>query len=486
MKLSRIIADIDPLEIKGDPEIEVSNIVNDSRDAGDGDLFICITGFNTDGHKYIDQAYSRGTRIFVIEREIENYRTDCTYIFVKDSRKAMGYIASAFYNYPLRELKLIGVTGTNGKTTTTFLIKSILEHVGNRVGLIGTIEVQVPGNSYPSTRTTPESLELYHYFREMVDRGVTHVVMEVSSHALDLNRVAGMEFDASVFTNISRDHLDYHESIKDYLRAKCRLFEIVKPEGYGIVNLDDKYSEEVCDSTRGDILTYGITGDADFRSVNISVGPEGASFCLNGKDFCVDLNLTGRFNVYNALASIAVSRSLGVNYGDIRDGLEGIKGVPGRFELIKEGQNFSVVVDYAHTPDGMKNVLDTARNLAKNRVIVVFGCGGDRDRSKRSVMGRLGAELADYSIITSDNPRSEDEEDIIAQIERGIEEMSEPGTYDVFIDRREAIFRAVEEAREGDMVLIIGKGHETYQVFKDKTIHFDDREVAREALRERG
>ncbi|MFW6238108.1 MAG: Mur ligase family protein, partial [Halanaerobiales bacterium] len=269
MKLSRIIADITPLEVKGDPEIEINNIVNDSREVETGDLFVCITGFKTDGHKYIDQAYSRGARAFLIEKDIEDYREDCTFVLVDDSREAMGYIASVFYGYPLEELNLIGVTGTNGKTTTTFLLKSILEHVDYMTGLIGTIEVQVPGNSYPSTRTTPESLELYRYFREMADRGVTHVVMEVSSHALDLNRVAGMEFDIGVFTNISRDHLDYHESIEDYLQAKCKLFEKIKPGGSGIINRDDSYSDEVRKSTRGSVLTYGIKGNADFRAVNI-------------------------------------------------------------------------------------------------------------------------------------------------------------------------------------------------------------------------
>ncbi|ACL69660.1 UDP-N-acetylmuramoyl-L-alanyl-D-glutamate--2,6-diaminopimelate ligase [Halothermothrix orenii] len=487
MKISELIKDITPVETRGDLDKEIDNIVYDSRQVTDNSLFICIEGFNTDGHKYIDKAIKKGAVAVVIEKDLEVYSEDITYIRVNDSRETMGYLASTFYNYPLKNLSLIGVTGTNGKTTTTYLIKAILEEAGFNTGLVGTIKNIIGDETLPATRTTPESLDLYRLFARMVDSGVTHAVMEVSSHALDLKRVEGMEFKIGVFTNISQDHLDYHKSLDEYLKAKSRLFRQLEPGGWAVVNIDDSHSDKIIKSTTGNIITYGIEGDCDLKANEINLSPTGVSYHVSGKEsFKIDLNLTGLFNVYNSLAAISCGHVLGINGETIKAGIEKVQGVAGRFELVNEGQDFAVVVDYAHTPDGMENVLETAREFVKGNIIVVFGCGGDRDKGKRPLMGKIATQLGDYCIITSDNPRSEDPMEIIKDIEKGIqEEVISDTPYVKEPDRRKAIFSAINSARKDDMVIIFGKGHETYQIFKDKTIPFDDREVAREALKNR-
>lgn len=486
MKLSEIIQDIDPLEIIGEKEQEIKDIFYDSRQVEKDSLFICIEGFNTDGHLYIDKAIKNGAKAVLIEKDIEDYGQGITYIRVKDSRRSMASIAAAFYNYPLKKLKLIGVTGTNGKTTTTYLIKAILESAGYKTGLIGTIKNIIGNKTLPATRTTPESLDLYRLFDKMVKEGISYAVMEVSSHALDLDRVIGMEFKIGVFTNITQDHLDYHKSIDEYLKAKIRLFKQLEKGGYAVLNFDDPHTEQIIDATQGQVFTYAINNKANVKAENINLTPRGVSFLVSGNEnLQVNLNLTGLFNVYNSLAAISCGRVLGIDDNQIKKGLEGVSGVPGRFELIDEGQDFAVVVDYAHTPDGMENVLKTAREFVKGRILVVFGCGGDRDKGKRPLMGEIGVRYGDIAFLTSDNPRSEDPVEIINEIEAGIQETNDDVIYEKITDRKEAINEAIFKARPEDMVIIFGKGHETYQIFKDKTIPFDDREVARQALRMR-
>lgn len=483
MKLSSIIQDIDPLAVRGRVEREINNIVYDSREVGDRDLFICISGFETDGHLYIDQALDRGAVAVVVEEEPARYVPGITYIRVGDSRETMSYLANSFFEYPLEQLDLIGVTGTNGKTTTTYLIKSILEEAGYNTGLIGTIKNIIGNTTVPASRTTPESLDLYRLFYRMVENDIDYVVMEVSSHALDLKRVQGMEFAIAVFTNISQDHLDYHKTFDLYLEAKSQLFSQLADGGRGIVNIDDLHSDYILEACSEEVLGYGIDSEAEFVGDDIRLSATGVDFTVRGQvELGISLHLAGRFNVYNALAAIAAASALGVTPGDIKNGLESIEGVPGRFELIERGQGFAVVVDYAHTPDGMKNVLETASEIVMGKIIVVFGCGGDRDREKRPIMARVAARYGDYSILTSDNPRSEKPIAIIRDIEDGIKELNKNANYTILANRRKAIYKAIKEAKKGDVIIIFGKGHESYQVFADKTIHFDDREVAKEAL----
>lgn len=484
MIIQELIRNINPLQITGELNQDITSIVYDSRQVKEGSLFICIKGFKLDGHDFIDKAIQNGAVAILIEKELSECKKGITYIQVEDSRKSMADLAATFYNYPQEKLNLIGVTGTNGKTTTTYLIKAILDQAGFKTGLIGTIKNIIGGKTLPATRTTPESLDLYELYDRMLKEGVSHVVMEVSSHALDLKRVAGMKFSIGIFTNITQDHLDYHKSFAEYLKAKTRLFSQLKEDGFAVVNIDDPGSSKIIKASRGTVVTYGINNQADIRAEEIKLEPTGVSFEVKGKrDFSIQMKLTGLFNVYNTLAAISCGYALGLRNDTIKAGLENVNGVEGRFELVDEGQDFAVVVDYAHTPDGMENVLKTALEFVEGEIIVVFGCGGDRDRGKRPLMGQISARYGNYSVLTSDNPRSEDPLSILREIEEGIKEMAEDIPYKIIPDRKEAIFHAIERARKNDMVIIFGKGHETYQIFKDKTISFDDREVAREAIR---
>jgi len=407
MELKRLIKDIKPMEIKGSLDIDIKKLAYDSRQVKKGSLFICIKGFKNDGHDFITSAVQNGARALLI-------------------------------------LQLIGVTGTNGKTTTTYLIKAILEKGGIKTGLIGTIKIIIGDKTLPATRTTPESLDLYELFAKMVEAGISHVVMEVSSHALDLKRVTGMGFQIAVFTNITQDHLDYHKSIADYLKAKMRLFQQVKDNGTAVINIDDLHSQEIIKASRGRIITYGTRKNGDLLGVDITISPQGAAFQLQGiREFAVKIKLTGLFNVYNSLAAISCGIALGLSNQEIKEGLEGVNGVDGRFELINEGQDFAVIVDYAHTPDGMENVLKTALEFIRGNIIIVFGCGGDRDRMKRPMMGQIAAKYGGITVITSDNPRSEEPLEIIKEIESGIKINSR---YIIKPDRREAIFYAINQA----------------------------------------
>jgi len=483
MDLAKIINGLEIEYIKGEKALEINEIRYDSRDVEKGDLFICIQGFKTDGHKYIDDVIDKEANVVVIDKELDSYDNSITYIKVADSRKAMAVLAKNFFENPLKEIDLIGVTGTNGKTTTTYLIKEILNQSGYKTGLIGTIEVFNGEESINASRTTPESLDIYRYLAKMREKGVKYTVMEVSSHALALNRVDTMDFKAAVFTNLTQDHLDYHKTMDRYAAEKAKLFKKLKSDGTAIINNDDNYAQLFKDTTQQDIITYGIEKESELQPNEIELSLEGVKFNLN--DFKYNLNLTGKFNIYNSLAAVGVAKSLGIKEDLIKKSLEGIEGIPGRFETINRGQDFTVIVDYAHTPDSMINVLRAVQHFEHNDIIVVFGCGGERDKKKRPIMGEIAVQYSDYVVVTTDNPRSEVPETIIEEIVEGIKESEYSTPYTIEVEREDAIYEAVGKAKKGDVVVIIGKGHETYQVFADKTIDFNDKAVAKAAIQKK-
>ena len=492
MRLEELIRPLLLKEVTGNPGVEIRGVETDSRRVRPGDLFIALRGFTVDGHRYVPEAVRRGAAAVVAEEAVE---APVPVVRVPDTRRAMAVLAATFYRHPTRELKLIGVTGTNGKTTTSHLIQTILNDRGTPAGLIGTIHMRIGDRSYPVRNTTPEAVDLQRSFRWMCDEGCRYAVIEASSHALDLGRTRGCEFHAAVFTNLTRDHLDYHGTMEKYREAKGLLFSQLgnrfsdEPgeNRYAVLNADDDASAYFARITPQQVITYGIESPADVRAENIQIRSEGTSFTLRTFRGSIDvrLQLVGKFSVYNALAAAAVALAEGVPLEAIRGSLEAVTGVAGRFEKVDEGQPFTVLVDYAHTPDSLQNVLETIRGFARGSVYCVVGCGGDRDRGKRPRMARIAAEHSDVVILTSDNPRSEDPEAIIADMLEGLDgEMRERTV--TLVDRREAIRYAVDRAAPGDVVLIAGKGHETYQEIKGVRYDFDDREVAREALRARG
>lgn len=483
-----------PRRVIGSLDIMIAGVAYNSKKVEKDYLFTCIKGFRLDGHDFAAEAVARGAVAVLAERELP-LPPAVTQIIVDDTRQALAQVAAWFYDYPSRQLTVIGVTGTNGKTSTTHLIKAILESNGHPVGLIGTIYNQIGQEKLPVTNTTPESLDLQDLFARMVAAGMKYVVMEVSSHALALQRVAATEFDVAVFTNLTQDHLDFHPTMEDYLEAKLKLFRGLGQEAvknrrkYAIINMDDSYGNVFAGNTRGEVHTYAINNEeAEFRAAAIDVRRDGLSFDLLTPygNFPVKMRMSGYFTVYNALAAAAVGFNEGIAPEKIQAALATMPGVPGRFELIDEGQEFTVVVDYAHTPDGLENVLRTARDLTAGRLIAVFGCGGDRDRKKRPLMGEVSARLSDFTVLTSDNPRSEDPLAILAEIEAGVTSLVGKEKYVVIPDRREAIDYALRMARPGDVVVIAGKGHENYQIVGDRVLPFDDREVARQCLRGMG
>lgn len=474
----------------GNLNTDFSKVHYDSRKISKGDIFVAISGFKADGHNYIRQALEAGASGVVLEKE-EFKPEDIPWIKVGDSRLALSRLSAFVYDYPSSKLRLIGVTGTNGKTTTTFLIEKILMEAGEKTGLLGTIENRIAGKRLETHHTTPESPDLNGLFARMLDEGVETAVMEVSSHALSLKRVADCEFDVGVFTNLTQDHMDFHPSVEDYLMSKAMLFRQLsrgnKPGGkYAVINIDSPYAGDIISVTSVPVVTYGIDNQANVRAENIRVTSMGTSFRVSGLGMEADLNLklVGRFNVYNALAACTVGLMENINSEIIKNALEDTAGIPGRFETVNEGQDFGVIVDYAHTPDGLHNILRTAREITKGRVITVFGCGGDRDRSKRPLMGEAAAVHSDFCIITSDNPRSEVPHGIIEDILPGVQKIT--SDYRIIENRRDAIREAIRMARRGDTVIIAGKGHEDYQLIGDDVLHFDDREEAREVLRSLG
>ncbi|MHB1127118.1 MAG: UDP-N-acetylmuramoyl-L-alanyl-D-glutamate--2,6-diaminopimelate ligase [Bacillota bacterium] len=485
--LRRLFEDLTIDWVTGSLDIEVTGLHHDSRKIQPGSLFVCVEGFHTDGHNYIGDAINRGAVAVVVSKAVSAL-PGITVVRIPEGRTGMAVLAANYYDHPSRKLRMIGVTGTNGKTTTTHLIEQVLRRAGHRVGLIGTIGNKIGGHVLPATHTTPESLELQALLAQMVDAGAGYVVMEVSSHALALSRVDGADYGIGVFTNLTQDHLDFHRDMAEYLEAKGRLFTGIVPDRgvskYAVVNRDDPYHQYIVQKTSVPLITYGIDHQAQVKALNVQVRSAGVSFTIEYSCGKIDLNLkmTGKFSVYNALAAWIIGWQEGIPPLVIKEALEEATGVAGRFELVNEAQDFSVIVDYAHTPDGLENVLSAARSFVQGRLITVFGCGGDRDRGKRPLMGEVAARLSDYCIITSDNPRTEDPEAIIADIIPGV--LRVPGAqYRVVPDRRQAIGEALQIAQKKDLVMIAGKGHETYQIIKDRVLPFDDREVAREFLR---
>jgi UDP-N-acetylmuramoyl-L-alanyl-D-glutamate--2,6-diaminopimelate ligase len=477
--LRELLAALPDAEMRGDPAVPVSGLAYRSSDAGPHFLFFCVPGTKVDGHDFAAEAAARGATAVLVERWLD-LPDAVTQARVPSVRAAMGLVASAFYGRPSDRMVLVGVTGTNGKTTTTYILEAVFRAAGLVPGVIGTTGARVDGAPVPIERTTPEAPDFHRLLAEMIHRGVQAVAMEVSSHGLDQHRVGGARYACSVFTNLSQDHLDYHGTIEEYYRAKARLFT---PEmsDRAAVNVDPSEGRRLVDEIGGSIpvITYGVADDADVRATDVDVGSDGVSFRVDGRE--VRSPLRGAFNVQNILAALAAARQVGIDEDVAIRGIGAVRDVPGRFEPVDAGQSFQVLVDYAHTPDSVENVLRAARVLAgAGRVLVVLGCGGDRDRGKRPLMGEAATRLADLAVITSDNPRSEDPLSIIAEIEPGARLGG--GRYVIEPDRREAIGHALREARPSDVVVIAGKGHETGQEFADRTIPFDDRVVAREEL----
>jgi UDP-N-acetylmuramoyl-L-alanyl-D-glutamate--2,6-diaminopimelate ligase len=475
MMLRELSAALSPTEIVGDGSVEITDLAYAAGGVRAGALFFCVPGSRADGHDFAPAALERGAAALVVERRLP---LEVPQVVVADARAAMPSAAAAFFGHPTRELEVAGVTGTTGKTTTAYLLYAILEAAGRRPGLMGTVESRIGGERRPAVRTTPEAIDLQRAFRAMLDAGDRSVALEATSHGSELGRLAGVRFAALAFTNLTEEHLDFHGSMERYYAAKRRLFVGPEPPP-AAVNLGDRYGRELAEELRAlgraPVLTFGFAGKAEIRPE----GLENGRFRAGGIE--LETRLRGRFNVENVLAAVAVALLLDVPDAAIAEGVAAVEGVPGRFETVEEGQPFTVVVDYSHKPGALENVLRAARDLATGRVLCVFGCGGDRDRVKRPLMGSIAAELADLAIVTSDNPRSEDPLAIIEEVVAGA-----PGRLEIEPDRRAAIARAVEAAEPGDVVVIAGKGHEQGQELAGEILPFDDREVAREALRSLG
>ncbi len=483
MRLSALLERLPSAELAlGDPALDVSEVTHDSRRVAANALFVAIRGLASDGNRFVEAARRKGAAAVCSE---ERAQGEGAWIRVKDAREALAVFSAAILGDPAEGLDLVGITGTNGKTTTAYLVDSALRTAGEPCGLVSTIEYRVGGSMTPAARTTPESADLQTLFREMVDAGCRRAVLEVSSHALALKRVHGLTFRVAVFTNLTRDHLDFHGDLDAYFAAKKILFEsLLRPDGRAIVNIDDDRSRELIAASRAAVWTYSVDNPAaDLFADEVQLSLTGTRFRARtpAGALAIETPLIGRFNVRNALAALGAALALGLELEVAGRGVAALRGVPGRAERVLAGQDFTVLVDYAHTDDGLKNLLETVRALKPARLITVFGCGGDRDRSKRPLMGAVASRLSDLVVLTSDNPRSEPPEAILAEIQRGIPAARARETI-VIPERREAIARALESAATDDVVVIAGKGHESYQVLRDRTVPFDDRQVAREIL----
>ncbi len=504
MRLADLLSELKQVDFRGDAEIEITGLAYDSRQVKDGYLFVALRGHSLDGHDYIEDAVERGAVALVTEA-FNGTPEKIAAVRVPNSREALSKLAARFYDEPATGLSLVGITGTNGKTTTSYLLESILRAAGAKPGVIGTINYRLGGKTYPAPVTTPESLDLMRLLREMADEGVTDVIMEVSSHALDQNRTADCPFKIAVFTNLSRDHLDYHQTMEAYFKAKSRLFSGLpatqgKGPNYAIINRDDPKGTELIRLTQAPVMTYGLGRDCDLRADGVTADFTGigARLITPVGEAAVRSPLLGVFNIHNILAATGAAVALGIALDDVVTGIEQLRVVPGRLETVPNTRGLRIVVDYAHTPDALAKTMQTLKPLAEGKLITVFGCGGDRDKGKRYEMGLAAGQQSDLVVITSDNPRSEDPSSIIAQVEKGIQESglpkgrwssSRPGSpsrgYRVEVDRRKAIRMAVAMASTKDLVLIAGKGHEDYQIIGGKRRHFDDREEAGLAASER-
>lgn len=476
MLLSELLKDV---EVIDDPigDTEISEIVYDSRKVVPGCVFVAISGVGIDAHTFVNDALGKGAVCAVVEKDGFDRA-----VKVKDTRRALTVMCANFYGNPAKKFKLIGVTGTNGKTTSTYLLKHILEKCGYKVGLIGTIQNMVGDRVMETHYTTPEPMQLQGLFKIFADEGVDYAVMEVSSHSLAQERVAGLEFEAAIFTNLTQDHLDFHKTMDNYMRAKAKLFTVAKT---GVFNADDEYSQPMSDIASCKKLTYSAKDKtADFYACDIEYRPSGVSYDLvHGEENSrVEIDIPGRFTVYNSLGVLAACTAVGIPLDKAVESLKTCGGVKGRVEVVPTKGNYTILIDYAHTPDALENVLNTVREVSAGRLVVLFGCGGDRDRTKRPKMGAAAFSLADFCIVTSDNPRSEDPDAIIADIMEGVKDMDTPHV--VISDRKEAIAYAIQNAKENDVIVLAGKGHETYQILADKTIHFDEREVIAQVYRD--
>jgi UDP-N-acetylmuramoyl-L-alanyl-D-glutamate--2,6-diaminopimelate ligase len=485
MRLRELIKGIVVTGISGGLDTEITSVVYDSRKASPGSLFTAVKGMKDDGSVYIGKALDAGARAVVSEGYAGDRPEGVTFITTPDARRAMALTAAAFYGYPATKLSLVGITGTNGKTTTSYLVRAVLESTGAGVGLLGTISYEVGGRKLPAPNTTPESVDLQEYLARMRDAGAKYAVLEVSSHSVSLQRVAGCEFKVRVFTNFTQDHLDFHGDMESYYEAKKGFF--TEGPGACVINMDDPKGADLAASAGGRVLTYGIDKKADVYADGITLGPDGMEFTIvtGAGRARIKSPLVGRHNAYNILAASAACIALGMDLDDVAKGIGSMRDVPGRFERVEAGQDFTVLVDYAHTEDALERAMAAVREFTPGRLITLFGCGGDRDKTKRPKMGRAAARMSDIVVLTSDNPRTEDPVKILDEVESGvIDEGSKKkgATYFVIPDRNEAICLAVRMARSGDTVLLAGKGHEDYQIVGTTKAHFDDREAAREAI----
>ncbi|WP_339062302.1 UDP-N-acetylmuramoyl-L-alanyl-D-glutamate--2,6-diaminopimelate ligase [Tepidibacillus marianensis] len=491
MELRQLIEPLLTAKVIGNLDVEINGLEVDSRKVTLGRLFICLPGFTVDGHDFAPKAVENGAVALLCERELP---LAVPQVIVKDVRFAMAFLADRYFGHPSQRMKMIGVTGTNGKTTTTHLIDKILTDCGHTTGLIGTIKMKIGNEVFDVKNTTPDALDLQKSLAKMVEAGVEYTSMEVSSHALDMGRVRGVRYHIGVFTNLTQDHLDYHHTMEEYRNAKGLLFsqlgnvyydQTIKNQ-FAVLNVDDQANEYYQRITAAQVITYGIDRAADVRATDIQITAQGTRFKVetcNGTAR-LHLKLVGKFNVYNVLAAMTVGLIEGISLDQMKKSLEDVQGVDGRFEPIVEGQDFAVLVDYAHTPDSLENVLKTVKEFAQGKIYCVFGAGGDRDKTKRPLMGQIAVEYSDMAVVTSDNPRTEDPNLIVEDILEGIRAVhADPASYIAFIDRKEAIEFAIHQAQPRDVVIIAGKGHETYQILHDEVIHFDDREIAREAIR---
>ncbi len=485
MILKDLIKNLKYTRLIGNENVQIDGLTIDSRKVGKNTMYCAIKGFNVDGHKFIKNAIDSGASLILCE-DIENIEKNdnIAILQVENTRKALATIAKNFYNNPTENINLIGVTGTNGKTSTTYFLEQVMIEHKKTVGVIGTIETRENGKKIDfefATSTTPDTIELNELFKTMANDKIENIVMEVSSHALELYKVEGLKFNIGIFTNLTQDHLDMHKSMENYLKAKSKLFNMCN---IGVINIDDEYADELIKNSTCEIFTYSIEKESDLQAININYFMDKVTFDvkINDKLESFVLNIPGRFSVYNALGVIGASIMQNIPIDVIKEGIKNIKGVPGRIQTVPNNKGFNVIVDYAHTPDGLDNIIKAVREFTKGRVITIFGCGGDRDRKKRSIMGEISARLSDYTIITSDNPRSEVPEAIIDEIETGVLPIT--SNYEKITSRKEAIYKGVRMAKENDSVIIAGKGHENYEIFADRTIHFDDTEVAFEALEE--
>lgn len=472
MKLKDLLKDVPVLACTADLQTEISGVCYDSRKVSAGDAFVAVTGFAADGNRFIPMALDRGAAVVVTARKPQQ---EIPYVLVESERLALAKMSCNFYDHPADTMTMIGITGTNGKTSSTLLLKQVLEQVaGAKVGLVGTMSNLIGSQEIPTERTTPESLELQGLFAQMRAAGCTHVVMEVSSHALSLERVGGVHFDVAAFTNLTEDHLDFHKTMDEYCAAKAELFRRCDR---AVVNRDDGYAQQILQAAACPVLTTSVAGDGDLQAVDVSLHAQGVRFTakLGQQQAQVELPIPGRFTVHNALTVLGITSQLGLPLEDCAQALGRCQGVKGRVEVVPTpGKPYSILIDYAHTPDGLENVLRSVRDFCKGRLIAVFGCGGDRDPMKRPIMGSIGVKLSDLAIITSDNPRTEEPSSILADILKGIKK--EDGEYIVIEDRRKAIKYAMDIGKKDDIIVLAGKGHETYQDIGGHKYHLDERE----------